>query len=202
VVQVSFADAQEYARWAGMRLPTEAELEWAARGGLVGAEYAWGDEAMPDGRLMANTWQGRFPFDNTGAMGFTGTSPVGVFPPNGYGLLDCIGNVWEWTTTFYSERHRVPDPGPSLRLDLRPELPPCGCSPGTVRGPRPDAHEGLSEAALASTEPGSRIPRRVLKGGSHLCAPEYCLRYRPAARSPQAEDTSTSHIGFRCVRDA
>jgi formylglycine-generating enzyme required for sulfatase activity len=178
VVQVSFEDATAYAAWAGRRLPTEAELEYAARGGLDGARFAWGDEERPDGRLMVNQWQGHFPYDNTGAAGWVGTSPVMTFPANGYGLFDVAGNVWEWTTDFYTPRHEVP-----------------GVTPV-------DAGSRENLLAAASAEPGSRIPRRVLKGGSHLCSPEYCLRYRPAARSPQADDTATTHIGFRCVRDA
>ncbi|MBT2516698.1 formylglycine-generating enzyme family protein [Streptomyces sp. ISL-90] len=177
VVQVSFADASAYAAWAGKRLPTEAEFEFAARGGLDGARFAWGDEERPGGRLMVNQWQGSFPYRNTGAEGWVGTSPVMTFPANGYGLFDVVGNVWEWTTDFYAPRHEVAG---QVAVD-------------------PEARENLLTAA--SAEPGSRIPRRVLKGGSHLCSPEYCLRYRPAARSPQADDTATTHIGFRCVRD-
>jgi len=161
VVQVAYTDAQAYAHWAGRRLPTEEQWEYAARGG-TDSIYAWGDEVAPGGRLMANTWQGHFPFRNTGAQGWVGTSPVGAFPPNGFGLLDMIGNVWEWTTTPFA--------GPA------PESPAC-CPP-------------------ADPDPNST---HALKGGSHLCAPEYCHRYRPAARSPQSQDSATTHIGFRCV---
>lgn len=177
VVQVSFHDASAYAAWAGKRLPTEAEWEWAARGGLTGARFAWGEEQNPDGEVLANTWQGAFPYRNVGAAGWRGTSPVGAFPANGYGLVDMIGNIWEWTSDFYEPRHSVPGQA-SVHAGDRTNL-----------------------LAARSAEPGSRIPRRVLKGGSHLCAPEYCLRYRPAARSAQAEDTAMTHIGFRCARD-
>jgi sulfatase modifying factor 1 len=190
VVQVALEDAQAYADWAGKRLPTEAELEYAAGGGTSGTAYAWGEEERPGGRLMANTWQGSFPWRNTGAEGWVGTSPVGTFPENGFGLVDCIGNVWEWTTDFYTARHAPPASSaePVDRADGRGG----GCRCG------PASHDDVR--AAASAEPGSTTPRRVLKGGSHLCAPEYCLRYRPAARTPQAEDTATSHIGFRCAR--
>ena len=175
VVQVAFADATAYARWAGKALPTEVEFEYAARGALDAAPFAWGQDERPGGQLMANTWQGRFPFENLGANGWVGTSPVESFPPNGYGLFDMIGNVWEWTTTRYASRLEVP-------------VQSC-CAPSTS-GP----------LALELQGPAGSGGQRVLKGGSHLCAPEYCLRYRPAARSPEAEDTSTTHIGFRCVR--
>lgn len=167
VVQVAYPDAAAYARWAGRRLPTEAEWEYAARAGATGT-YSWGDEEKPGGQLMANTWQGRFPYRNDGALGWIGTSPVGAFPPNGFGLVDMIGNVWEWTTTEFTAHHRIT------------QQPKACCMP---------------------TGPADPTVSQTLKGGSHLCAPEYCHRYRPAARSPQSQDTATTHIGFRCVMD-
>lgn len=179
VVHVAFADALAYARWAGKDLPTEAEWEFAARGGLDGAEFAWGDELTPGGRHMANTWQGEFPRHNLAQDGYQRTSPVTAFPPNGYGLLDMIGNVWEWTGDWYAARHSA-DP------------PKACCIPENPRG-------GREEESYDPCQPQIRIPRKVLKGGSHLCAPNYCRRYRPAARHAQPVDTSTSHVGFRCV---
>jgi sulfatase modifying factor 1 len=176
VVHVAYEDAEAYAAWAGKELPSEAEWELAARGGLEGAVFAWGDEHFPGGRALANTWQGEFPWQNLKLDGFVGTSPVGSFPPNGYGLFDMTGNVWEWTTDWYS----TPDAAESEQ--------PC-CAPRNPRVVSPEASYG----------PGETIPRRVIKGGSHLCAPNYCLRYRPAARQAEAIDTSTSHLGFRCV---
>ena len=182
VTHVSFEDARAYAEWAGKELPSEAEWEYAARGGLAGAVFAWGDEHQPNGELMANTWQGRFPWHNTGAKGWRGTTPVGLFPPNGFGLHDVTGNVWEWTADYYSVTGR------------RAGAPraPC-CSP--ARNPRVET----PDASYDARAPGANTPRRVIKGGSHLCAASYCLRYRPAARQPEAVDTSTSHIGFRCI---
>ena len=176
VVQIAYPDAGAYAAWANRRLPTEAEWEYAAAAGAT-TTYAWGDEPTVDGKLMANTWQGRFPYRNDGAVNWVGTSPVGIFPPNGFGLLDMIGNVWEWTTTRYSARgHARRDAGADgSSLDL----PANSCCPPPA-DPDPTVIQSL-------------------KGGSHLCAPEYCLRYRPAARSPQSQDSSTTHIGFRCV---
>ncbi len=176
VIHVSFQDAVAYTTWAGKRLPTEAEHEYAARGGLEGADFAWGDEAYPGGVAQANSWLGRFPYDN---QGVGDAAPVGSYPANGYGLFDMIANVWEWTSDFYTPRH--------LRLSDKPV----------------DAGKRANLLATASAQEGfPDIPRRVLKGGSHLCSPDYCLRFRPAARSPQAEDTGMSHIGFRCARDA
>jgi formylglycine-generating enzyme required for sulfatase activity len=166
VVQVAYEDAEAYAAWAGKALPTEAEWEHAARGGLDGTAFAWGDKEVPDGVPMANTWQGEFPWQNLRLDGYEGTSPVGSFPPNGYGLYDMTGNVWEWTSDVFAVST---EPGPA-----------CCAAPN----PR---------------EPEERFPRRVIKGGSHLCAPSYCLRYRPAARQGETVDTSTGHIGFRCV---
>ncbi len=166
VVQVAYPDAAAYAAWAGRRLPSEAQWEYAARAGAQ-TTYEWGDDVRPGGQLMANTWQGAFPYRNDGALGWQGTSPVGLFPPNGFGLLDMIGNVWEWTTTPYTRHHQ-------------PDRPAEGCCPAPAPEGDPRIHQ-------------------VLKGGSHLCAPEYCHRYRPAARSSQSQDSATTHIGFRCI---
>ncbi len=179
VVHIAYEDAGAYAAWAGKALPTEAEWEFAARGGLDGAPYVWGDEFAPGGRLMANTWQGQFPWQNLAADGHEGTSPVGAFPPNGYGLLDMAGNVWEWTSDFFTPRH----PGEATKACCIPHNPRVDSPQHSYQPGQPDAH----------------IPRRVVKGGSHLCAPNYCLRYRPAARQGETIDTSTSHIGFRCI---
>jgi formylglycine-generating enzyme len=180
VVHVALEDVEAYARWLGKELPTEAEWEFAARGGLEGAEFAWGDDLMPDGKPMANTWQGEFPWQNLVEDGYEWTAPVGTFPPNGYGLFDMAGNVWEWTCDFVEARSGIKH----------------SCC--TVRNPR-------GGKAEQSYDPRAqiRIPRKVTKGGSFLCAPNYCRRYRPAARMPQEVDTSTCHLGFRCiVRDS
>ena len=179
VVQVAFEDAEAYARWTGKELPSEAEREFAARGGLDGAEFVWGNEFNPGGRQMANTWQGEFPWQNLRSDGFERTSPVGAFPPNGYGLYDMAGNVWQWTTDWFSSRHPT-DPSS-----------PC-CVPVNPRG-------GPIAASYDPAQPQIRIPRKVVKGGSFLCAPNYCRRYRPAARHPQMVESGTCHIGFRCV---
>jgi formylglycine-generating enzyme required for sulfatase activity len=179
VVHITYRDAEAYARWAGKALPTEAEWEFAARGGLDGTEFAWGAEFAPAGRQMANTWQGAFPRENLATDGWRRTSPVTAFPSNGYGLHDMIGNVWEWTTDWYSARHQA-DPHKAC------------CTPSNPRG-------GPESASYDPCQPQIKIARKVLKGGSFLCAPNYCRRYRPAARHAQPVDTSTCHVGFRCV---
>jgi formylglycine-generating enzyme required for sulfatase activity len=179
VVHVTLGDAAAFAKWDGKDLPTEAEWECAARGGLDGAPYAWGEEFVPNNIHVANTWQGEFPWQHLSRDGFERTSPVGAYPENGFGLFDMIGNTWEWTTDWYQPRH----PGEAVKS--------C-CIPRNPRGAR-------AEDSYDPSHPELAIPRKVLKGGSHLCAPNYCRRYRPAARYPQAIDTSTSHIGFRCI---
>lgn len=180
VLQIAYEDAEAYAKWAHAQLPTEAEWEFAARGGLNGAEFVWGAELMPEGRPMANFWQGEFPWQNLCTDGFERTAPVMSFPPNGYGLYDMAGNVWEWTADWYRD-HKS---SPVLRKAC--------CVPANPRG-------GPMEQSYDKCQPQIKIPRKVLKGGSHLCAPNYCQRYRPAARFPQPIDTSTCHVGFRCI---
>ena len=175
---MAYEDAAAFTVWAGKALPSEAEWERAARGGLEGAVYCWGDVFQPRGRTMANTWQGRFPWENLKKDGFLGTTPVKRFPPNGYGLFEMTGNTWEWTSDFFGPRH----PGSS----------PACCVPR-------DPHVQIPEHSHDRQAPGAHIPRRVVKGGSYLCAPDYCLRYRPAARQGQDVETSSTHIGFRCV---
>jgi formylglycine-generating enzyme len=177
VVHMALEDVEAYANWVGKELPTEAEWEFAARGGLDGFDYAWGDELTPDGKIMANTWQGRFPYENLRMDGYEGTSPVAAFPPNGYGLYDMIGNVWEWTADWY-QPHK--------------DLPRSCCASSNTQG-------GLREKSYDPSMPDVFISRRVIKGGSHLCAENYCQRYRPAARMAQAIDSGTNHVGFRCI---
>lgn len=179
---ISFADAEAYAAWVGKELPTEAQWEYAARGGLDGAIFTWGDEFAPKGKMMANTWQGEFPWQNLELDGFVGTSPVKRFPANGYGLYDMAGNVWEWTVDYFTQQHSA-------------DAPKACCVP---HNPRVSSPEAIDAAGRID----GHIPRRVIKGGSHLCAPNYCLRFRPSARQAEAIDTSTSHIGFRCVVNA
>jgi formylglycine-generating enzyme len=180
VVQVAYEDALAYATWAGKTLPTEAEWEYAARGGLESAPYVWGAEFTPGGKWMANTWQGEFPWQNLAVDGFERTAPVRSFEPNGYGLYQMAGNVWEWTTDWYRERHKKPNAQKACCIPVNP-------------------HGPSIEHSFDSCNPKVRIPRKVLKGGSYLCAPNYCRRYRPAARHPQMVDTGTAHIGFRCI---
>lgn len=181
VVQIVYQDALAYAQWAGKSLPTEAEWEFACRGGHEGRDFMWGDELAPDGRMLANYWQGLFPFSNTREDGWERTSPVRTYPPNDYGLCDMIGNVWEWTSDWYA-----------MPQGVRKKKPSACCTLDNPRG-------GRKGESFDPCTPGVKIGRRVLKGGSHLCAETYCQRYRPAARHPQAIDSSTSHIGFRCI---
>ncbi|MBR0717113.1 formylglycine-generating enzyme family protein [Bradyrhizobium liaoningense] len=179
VVHVAYRDAAAYATWAGKELPSEAEWEYAARGGLDGEEYAWGNTLTPGGRHMANIWQGDFPAHNLCEDGYERTSPVTAFPPNGYGVYDMIGNVWEWTSDWWSSHSTFGSHGPWQ----------------VSRNPRGGSEAGSHDVGAPQT--GS--PRKVLKGCSHLCAPNHCRRYRPAARRPEQVHTSASDIGFRCV---
>jgi formylglycine-generating enzyme required for sulfatase activity len=179
VVHVAYADVQAYCAWAGKRLPSEAGWEFAARGGLDGATFSWGEEEFPADKPMVNAWQGEFPWQNLARDGYPGTSPVGAFPANGYGLFDVTGNVWEWTDDWYAARHGQAGEHPC-------------CMAHNPRG-------GREEESYDPAQPEVRIPRKVIKGGSFLCAPNYCFRYRPAARQAQMLDTGTCHLGFRCV---
>jgi sulfatase modifying factor 1 len=179
VVHVAWEDVEAYSAFASKQLPTEAEWEYAARGALEGAEYAWGDELTPGGRYLANWWQGEFPLENEQLDGHEYTAPVRSFPPNAYGLFQMTGNVWEWTADWYQHHAAAVDN-------------PC-C---TVENPHGGSRDASHDAQAGESAP---IPRKVIKGGSHLCADNYCRRYRPAARMAQAVDTSTSHVGFRCI---
>ena len=177
VVHVAYADVEAYAKWAGKALPTEAEWEFAARGGLECAEYAWGEELAPGGKAMCNHWQGEFPWQNLLEDGYEWTAPVGSFPPNGYGLYEMAGNVWEWTTDWFQDHAKIQHACCTLE------------NPGGG-----DEATSIDERAR-----GPRVPRKVMKGGSYLCAPNYCRRYRPAARMAQPVDTAICHLGFRCI---
>ncbi|MBA2597404.1 MAG: formylglycine-generating enzyme family protein [Chloroflexia bacterium] len=178
VLHVAWEDVAAYAAWAGKAIPTEAEWEYAARGGHDGWSFAWGEELAPQGKMLANYWQGTFPWQNLALDGHERTAPVGSFPPNGYGLSDMIGNAWEWTSDWATARHEAGSP----------------CCAATVN-PR----GGSQQASIDPQADGVDIPRKVLKGGSFACAANYCQRYRPAARMAHSIDTSTNHIGFRCV---
>jgi sulfatase modifying factor 1 len=171
VVHVAYVDAVAYAAWAKKRLPTEAEWEFAARGGLDGKALCWGDEFAPDGKMLANTWNGEFPNSNTLADGYLGAAPVASYPPNGFGLYDMAGNVWEWCSDWYHPRY----------YEFSPERNP--------QGPR---------ASFDPSEPN--LPKRVQRGGSYLCCDNYCKRYQPGSRGKGDPNSSTNHVGFRCVR--
>lgn len=184
VVHVAWADALAYARWSGKSLPSEAEWEFAARSGLADADYAWGGELEPEGRILANYWRGHFPFANEREDGGYRTTSVGSYPANGHGLYDMIGNVWEWTADWYADAASLVGAGGASKS-------PC-CA-------IPDPRGGTLHTSLEPGHRGKAFGRKVLKGGSHLCAANYCRRYRPAARHAQSIDSAASHIGFRCA---
>jgi formylglycine-generating enzyme len=176
VVQVAYEDAAAYAKWAGKRLPTESEFEFAARGGLSGARYAWGNELKPDGKWRANIYQGPFPLNDSGEDGFAGLAPVGQFPANGYGLYDMAGNVWEWCSDWY-------------RPDYYAQLALAGEVARNPQGP---------ETPFDPAEPSQ--PKRVQRGGSFLCSDQYCTRYLVGARGKGEISSGSNHLGFRCVQ--
>lgn len=179
VVHVAWEDVAAYAEWAGKSIPSEAEFEYACRAGHEGWTYAWGNELAPDGKMLANYWQGDFPWQNLTLDGYELTAPVGSFPPNDFGLFDMIGNVWEWTSDWYAGHSEMQR----------------SCCSGANLNPR-----GASrEESIDPSAPGAPTPRKVLKGGSFACAENYCKRYRPAARMHHPIDTGTNHVGFRCV---
>jgi formylglycine-generating enzyme required for sulfatase activity len=179
VVHIAFEDAQNYAEWAGKRLPTEAEWEYAARGGEGGTPFQWGNELTPNGAYLANFFQGDFPDRNTARDGFEKTAPVKSFPPNEYGLYDMIGNVWEWTNDWYrADAHALLRNSSKSKICINPTGP---------------------EKSYDPTEPYT--PKRVIKGGSYLCSKQYCSNYRPSARMATAFDSGQEHLGFRCVKD-
>ena len=178
VVQVAFPDAEAYAKWAGKRLPTEAEFERAARGGLEGKTYVWGNDFRPNGKWMTNTYQGTFPIKDQGGDGFVGLAPVAKFPPNGYGLYDMSGNVWQWCSDWY-------------RADYYPELAKAGGVANNPKGP---------DTPLDPAEPNEK--KRVQRGGSFLCNDQYCSRYIVGTRGKGEVNTGTNHLGFRCVKSA
>jgi len=180
VVHVAWEDVAAYAVWAGKDLPTEAEWECACRAGHEGWAFAWGEELAPKGKMLANYWQGEFPWQNFKLDGYERTAPVGSFPPNDFGLVDMIGNVWEWTSDWYA-----------LHAETVADPDDC-CGSGNV-------HRGGTREGSVDPQDTAAIPRRVLKGGSFACADNYCQRYRPAARMHHPIDTGTNHIGFRCI---